>query len=133
MKFYTKEEQRILMLNPFVLYIKDNRAIIYEPIFKLWCVFNKKYNPEKTCRNLFSSCEFDLNILSERQPYERIRRWEELFDLYGYEYFLEKQKVADKQNQFLEKVNKNKKTIYNLELRNAIKKEVEFYVKSYKK
>ena len=48
MKYYTEDEKRILMMNPFVLFIRDDKAIEYDPAFKLWCVFTKKSHQKKS-------------------------------------------------------------------------------------
>ena len=46
------------------LFIRDDKAIEYDPAFKLWCVFTKKSHPEKSCKSMFMECDFDMNIIS---------------------------------------------------------------------
>ena len=42
-KIYTNEEIELLLQNPLVLDIEYHRAIVYDPIFKLWCVLKRIY------------------------------------------------------------------------------------------
>ena len=44
-KIYTEQEIILLKQNPFVLDIKYNRFIEYDPIFKLWCVLDSLHSP----------------------------------------------------------------------------------------
>lgn len=133
MKYYTDNEQRILMMNPFVLFIRDNKSIEYDPAFKLWCVFNKKYHPEKSCKNMFKQCGFDLKILSDRLPYERVKRWEERFDSYGCDWFLNEYEYARKMNCLIEFMYPNRNLVNNSKLKKQIYNEVQIYVESYKR
>ena len=57
-KIYTIKEKDILMTNPFILDIKYDRFIEYDPVFKLWTIYKKRNNHEKTCRQIFMDAVF---------------------------------------------------------------------------
>lgn len=133
MKYYTEDEKRILMMNPFVLFIRDDKAIEYDPAFKLWCVFTKKSHPEKSCKSMFMECDFDMNIISNRLPYERIKRWEERFDTFGPEWFLDDYEYARKMNCLFEFMYPSRSLVNNSDIKKRIYKEVQIYVENYKR
>lgn len=87
-KIYTEQEIILLKQNPFVLDIKYNRFIEYDPIFKLWCVLAKNLYPEVSARSLFYIAGFPLQIMNPNLPQKRILAWRNIFFRYGKEYFL---------------------------------------------
>jgi hypothetical protein len=133
MRYYTEEEQRILMMNPFVLFIKDNKAIEYDPAFQLWCIFTKKTHPERSCRSMFEECKFDMSVLSKRLPQERVKRWEERFNIYGPDWYLNEYEFARNINKLTEYIYPNRNLVNQSELKKRIYKEVQIYVENYKR
>lgn len=93
-KIYSDEEIELLLKNPFVIGVAYNRFIMYDPIFKLWCVLKRFRYPYETCRHLFETAGFPIDIMSPKLPQARIKAWENLFFRYGTEYFTEKEMVA---------------------------------------
>lgn len=93
-KIYSAEEEKILRKNPFVIDILYNRFISYDPVFKLWCVLQRKFNPYKTSRDLFKECGFPVSIMNPNLFRSRISDWIDLFNRYGVSYFLSNQNYA---------------------------------------
>lgn len=119
-KIYTKSEIVSLKKNPFVVDVKCNRFIEYESIFKLWCVLQKKYYPEKTCKELFEYAGFNVNIMNKKLPQARIKSWNDLYLRYGVRYFFEtKNYIKFKELDLL----KNKKKLIIDELNLLLKRE----------
>lgn len=119
-KIYTKLEIKYLKKNPFVVDVKCNRFIEYEPIFKLWCVLQRKYYPEKICRELFEYAGFNVNIMNKKLPQARIKSWEDLYIRYGLSYFLDSNNFAMLNNDIFIK---SKRDIILQELNRLIEKE----------
>lgn len=88
-RHYTDEEIIKLLSNPNVKGVNNKSRIEYKNGFKLWAVYEKINNPEKTARQIFESAGFDMNILDERTPQKRILSWTKKYEQYGEEYFLE--------------------------------------------
>lgn len=130
MKKYSELEQKQLMMNPFVLFIKDDKAIEYDPVFKLWCVYMKLNHPERSCKSLFKECNFDLDLLNSRLPYERIKSWENKYFMYGYSwYYCDRElSYADKIKTLCEWYNPEKRNINNSELVKRIYLEVKEFI-----
>lgn len=87
-KIYTKEEQQMYLKNPFVNDIIYDRFIVYDPIFKLWCVLKRLTDSSETSRHLFYVAGFPIELMSPKLPQARIKEWESTFYRYGADYFL---------------------------------------------
>lgn len=100
-KIYSKEEITEYNKNPFVVRIIRNRFIEYDNVFKLWCVFQRKKYPEKTCRNIFSEAGFNVNLMNSKLPQARIKNWEDNYLKYGYDYFITSKKFIQLKNNLI--------------------------------
>ncbi len=87
-RIYTKEEIKILELNPFVLKIKYKREIEYDPVFKLWCIVLKKERPDLSAKEIFELGKFKTDLLSDELPRRRISEWNKKYNRFGVNYFL---------------------------------------------
>ena len=95
-RIFTEEEMKSLLKNPNILGIKNNSQIIYKSEFKLWAVNQKLKFKEKTAREIFEQAGFDMNILNERTPRERLSNWIKNYQKFGKEYFISNNKYRYK-------------------------------------
>ena len=89
-RIYTNEELEILKKNMFVKEVRFKREIIYDPVFKLWSIMMRLYEPQLSAKEIFSRAGFDTTILSDRIPIDRIREWLNRYMKYGVKYFIPK-------------------------------------------
>ena len=89
-RIYTNEELEILKKNMFVKEVRFKREIIYDPVFKLWSIMMRLYEPQLSAKEIFSRGGFDTTILSDRIPIDRIREWLNRYMKYGVKYFIPK-------------------------------------------
>ena len=88
LRYYTEEELNILNSNIFVNEVRYKREIVYDPIFKLWCVMMRLDLPQLTGKQIFERAGFDTSILHDNLPYRRIATWLNNYKKYGINYFL---------------------------------------------
>lgn len=127
-KIYTMKEKNILMCNPFVLDIKYDRFIEYDPVFKLWTIYKKRNNPEETCRQIFQEAGFRTDIMNPKLPQSRIRSWESLYDRYGPEYFLNDLEYARLKDEVANFIDDERKDIVKFSLLKKIYNEVKEFI-----
>ena len=72
---YTINEIRLLNLNPNVIRVKYGNTIEYNPVFKKWAVVQSVEHPEMSAREIFEMAGFDLEVIGNRTPRDRIRHW----------------------------------------------------------
>lgn len=87
-RIYTKEELEALNKNMFVKEVRLKREIVYDPVFKLWTIMMRLYEPQLSAKEIFSRAGFDTAILSDRIPMDRIREWLNRYMKYGVKYFI---------------------------------------------
>lgn len=87
-RYYTEEELNILNNNIFVKEVRYKREIVYDPIFKLWCVMMRLDLPQLTGKQIFERAGFDTSILHDNLPYRRIATWLNNYKKFGINYFL---------------------------------------------
>lgn len=121
-KIYTKEEQEMYLKNPFVIDIKYNRFIEYDPVFKLWCVLKKITESSETCRHLFYEAGFPIDLMNQKLPQSRIKDWENNFYRYGVDYFLTNDLGSYLKSGIIKNVKNNypKLNIFYLEIKNML-------------
>jgi hypothetical protein len=88
LRYYTEEELNILNSNIFVNEVRYKREIVYDPIFKLWCVMMRLDRPELTGKQIFERAGFDTSILHDNLPYRRISSWLKNYKRFGVNYFI---------------------------------------------
>lgn len=88
LRYYTEEELNILNSNIFVNEVRYKREIVYDPIFKLWCVMMRLDRPELTGKQIFERAGFDTSILHDNLPYRRISSWLKNYRRFGVNYFI---------------------------------------------
>lgn len=88
LRYYTEEELNILNSNIFVNEVRYKREIVYDPIFKLWCVMMRLDKPELTGKQIFGRAGFDTSILHDNLPYRRISSWLKNYKRFGVNYFI---------------------------------------------
>jgi hypothetical protein len=88
LRYYTDEELKILNDNIFVKEVRYKREIVYDTIFKLWCVMMRLDLPELTGKQIFERAGFDTSILHDNLPYRRISSWIKNYEKFGIKYFL---------------------------------------------
>lgn len=128
-KIYTNEEIELLLQNPLVLDIEYHRAIVYDPIFKLWCVLKRIYEPFETSKHLFEIAGFPVKIMHPKLPQSRICSWQNTFYRYGPRYFVDKERYACIEKGLLKKRD-NIRTIKDKEL-SAIYSETQILLEKY--
>ena len=89
LRYYTDKELKILNDNIFVKEVRYKREIVYDPIFKLWCIMMRLDLPELTGKQIFERGGFDTIILHDNLPYRRIATWLNNYKKYGIHYFLQ--------------------------------------------
>lgn len=89
LRYYTDKELNILNDNIFVKEVRYKREIVYDPIFKLWCIMMRLDLPELTGKQIFERGGFDTIILHDNLPYRRIATWLNNYKKYGIHYFLQ--------------------------------------------
>ena len=87
-RIYTDEEIKKLKQCTFVRNIKYKREIVYDPLFKLWCIMMRLDFPELSAQEIFSRGGLDINILHPNLPRRRIKTWLENYKKFGLKYFL---------------------------------------------
>lgn len=87
-RIYTNEEIAKLKQCTFVRNIKYKREIVYDPLFKLWCIMMRLDFPELSAQEIFSRGGLDVNILHPNLPRRRIKTWLENYKKFGLKYFL---------------------------------------------
>lgn len=87
-RIYTEEEIKKLEKNVYVMKVQYNRTIIYDPVFKLWSIMMRLCHPELSAKEIFQKGYFDVNMLNDRTPQERIRQWMINYKKYGIKYFI---------------------------------------------
>lgn len=87
-RIYTDEEIAKLKQCTFVRNIKYKREIVYDPLFKLWCIMMRLDFPELSAQEIFSRGGLDVNILHPNLPRRRIKTWLENYKKFGLKYFL---------------------------------------------
>lgn len=92
-RIYSDEEIKKLEDNIYVMKVQYNRTIIYDPVFKLWCIMMRLYHPELSSKEIFKAANFDINMLNDRTPQERIRQWMVNYKKYGVSYFVPENKA----------------------------------------
>ena len=92
-RIFTEEEKEKLENNIYVIKVQHNRTIIYDPVFKLWCIMMRLYYPELSAKEIFKAGKFDTNMLNDRTPQERIRQWLNNFYKFGIKYFIPEDKA----------------------------------------
>ena len=90
MKKYSYEELTKLKKNTYIVDVKYDREIHYEPVFKLWTVFMRLSHPELPAKEIFEIAGIDTSILNNDLPRRNIHNWCEMYIEYGREYFLNK-------------------------------------------
>lgn len=121
-KIYTEEEKEMYLKNPFVIDIKYDRFITYDPVFKLWCVLKRLTDSSETSRHLFFVAGFPINLMSHKLPQTRIKEWENIFYRYGVDYFLTNDLGAYLRNGVLDKehINYPELSKFYLEIKNML-------------
>lgn len=87
-RIYTDEEIDKLKQCTFVRKIKYKREIVYDPLFKLWCIMMRLDFPELSAQEIFSRGGLDTKILHPNLPQRRIKTWLENYKKFGLKYFL---------------------------------------------
>lgn len=87
-RIYTKEEIKLLELNPFIKSVKYCREIEYNPLFKLWVILKRIENPEYTAKEIFELAKIETKILHKDLPRRRINSWVYNYKKFGISYFL---------------------------------------------
>ena len=106
-RLFTEEEKQRLESNVYVIKVQHNRTIIYDPVFKLWCIMMRLYYPGLSAKEIFRAGKFDINILNDRTPQERIRQWLSNFNKFGIQYFIPVGKAYYSLPETLEKFKRN--------------------------
>ena len=87
-RIFTKEQIYELEQNKFVKRILHRRTIDYKNIFKIYCILTRKYEPEKTCNEIFKEAGFNLDYFHPDYARRRIYDWLNLYDKFGINYFI---------------------------------------------
>lgn len=72
----------------FVVDVLHKRTIVYDTVFKLWCIMMRLKFPELTGKQIFERAGFDTSILHDYLPYRRIGEWVNSYNKFGLNYFL---------------------------------------------
>lgn len=92
-RIYSKEEIKLLELNPFVKQVKYCREIEYDNLFKLWVILQRIESPELTAKEIFEKAKFKTEILHSDLPRRRINSWIKCYQKFGIKYFLPEKEV----------------------------------------
>lgn len=92
-RIYTKEEIKLLELNPFIKSVKYYRELEYDPLFKLWVIVKRLEHPELTSKEIFELAKINTKILNHNLPRRRINEWLKNYNKFGIKYFLPEDEV----------------------------------------
>lgn len=88
LRYYTDTEIEKLKSNIFVKDIMYKRSIVYDTVFKLWCIMMRLEFPELTAKQIFERAGFDISILNDNLPHRRIGEWLKNYRKFGVDYFI---------------------------------------------